>query len=127
MTDRILENCGGVFGAALGAQRPFALPGDTPHYARDRAVDVRHIKLEISIDPQAKRIEGAVHTTFVAINDGVSHVEFDAVELEIRAGRLASGGALRQAQGDSALPFSYDGGKLRIELGSERKAGDELT
>jgi aminopeptidase N len=119
MTDRALEYCGGVFGSsALGAQRTFALPGDTPHYARDRVVDVRHIKLEISIDPQAKRIEGAAHTTFVAINDGVTHVEFDAVEMEVRAVRLGSGGA---------LPFSYDGGKLRIELGAARTAGDELT
>ena len=81
MTDRVLDYCGGAFGAAgaLGAQRPFALPGDKPHYARDRVVDVRHIKLEINIDPQAKRIEGAAHTSFVAINDGVTHVEFDAV------------------------------------------------
>ncbi len=62
MTDKILDYCGGSFGAALGArhdgeaQRPFALPGDKPHYARDRVVDVRHIKLEIKIDPRRKRI-----------------------------------------------------------------------
>src|SRR3990172_10114335 len=84
MPDHILGYCGGlsalagVFGASLGGrlrsagQRPFALPGDKPHYARDRAVDVQHIKLEISIDPAAKRIEGACHTTFVPINDGLA-------------------------------------------------------
>src|SRR3989304_973381 len=66
MTDRILDYCGGVFGASLGDQRPFALPGDKPHYARDRAVDVRHIKLEIEIDPENKRIEGTVHTPFAS-------------------------------------------------------------
>ena len=122
MTDRVLDYCGGVFGAALGAQRPFALPGDTPHYARDRVVDVRHIKLEISIDPKAKRIEGAVHTTFAPINDGVSHVEFDAVEMEIRGVRL---GAAKNAR---ALPYTYEGGKLRIELARHGgKAGEELT
>ena len=143
MTDRLLDYCGGVFGAAafgaaLGAQRPFALPGDTPHYARDRVVDVRHIKLQISIDPKAKRIEGAAHTTFVPINDGVSHVEFDAVEMNIKSVRLMSPAKVsplprrgRGAGGEGgaarALPYTYDDGKLRIELGAGRKAGEELT
>src|SRR3972149_4497554 len=120
MTDRALEYCGGVFGAsAFGAQRPFALPGDKPHYARDRVVDVRHIKLEISIDPQAKRMEGACHTTFAPINDGLRHVEFDAVEMEVRDVRLEG----RRTR----LSYTYDGARLRIDLGSVRKAGEELT
>jgi aminopeptidase N len=125
MTDREFDYCGGAFGGAgaLGAQRPFALPGDKPHYARDRIVDVRHIKLDVSIDPKAKRIEGAAHTTFVPINDGVTHVEFDAVEMTIKSVKLASGG--RSAA--KSLPYTYDDGKLRIELGSGRKAGEELT
>ena len=91
MTDSILDYCGGVFGAAFGgqAQRPFTMPGDTPHYARDRVVDVRHIKLEIEIDPERKRIDGVVRTTFAPINDGVRHVEFDAVELEISSVTIA--------------------------------------
>ncbi len=146
MTDREFDYCGGVFGAAgaLGvrnggsAQRPFALPGDTPHYARDRVVDVRHIKLDVSIDPKAKRIEGAAHTTFVPINDGVTHVEFDAVEMTIKSVKLAASGAAsprprrgRGAGGEGGserpLPYTYDDGKLRIELGEGRKAGEELT
>jgi aminopeptidase N len=123
MTDRAFDYCGGVFGAAgaLGAQRPFALPGDKPHYARDRVVDVRHIKLDVSIDPKAKRIEGAAHTTFVPINDGVTHVEFDAVEMTIRSVKLAS-----KRGAAKSPPYTYDDGKLRIELG-KLKAGAELT
>src|SRR3990172_7619032 len=119
MPDRILDYCGAHFGASLSAQRPFALPGDKPHYARDRAVDVRHITLEIRIDPAAKRIEGACSTTFVPINDGLRHVEFDAVEMEVRDVRLEG----RRAR----LNYTYDGQRLRIDLGSVRKAGEELT
>ncbi len=117
MPDRILDYCAGHFGAGLGAQRPFALPGDKPHYARDRVVDVRHIRLEISIQPEAKRIEGTAHTTFTPINDGVTHVEFDAVEMEIRTVRL----------GGDDLAYTYEDGKLRIDLGRPRNAGEELT
>ena len=122
MTENILDYCGGSFGAVRhggAAQRPFALPGDTPHYARDRLVDVRHIKLEIAIDPEAKRIEGTAHTTFVPINDGLRHVEFDAVEMEIKSVRI---------EGRRTRPrYTYDGSLLRIELGRRRKAGEELT
>ncbi len=118
MTDKLLDYCGGVFGAALGAQRPFALPGDKPHYARDRVVDIKHIKLEISIDPEAKRIEGVCRTTVVPINDGLTHVEFDAVEMEIAGVRLDGGGD---------LDYTYDGARLRIDLAGARKAGEELT
>ena len=124
MTDDVLDYCGGVFGAASAslagqAQRPFALPGDQPHYARDRLVDVRHIKLEIRIDPQAQRIEGTASTTFTPINDGLRHVEYDAVEMEISDVRI-EGRRNRPA-------YTYDGAHLRIELGGARKAGEELT
>ncbi len=120
MSDNVLDYCGGHFGAAgygAAAQRPFALPGDQPHYARDRAVDVRHITLEIAIDPKAKRIEGTARHTFAPINDGLTQLEFDAVEMEIGAVRLEG----------SDLPFSYDGARLRIDLGGPRNAGEELT
>ena len=120
MPENVLDHCGGVFGSsAAGAQRPFALPGDTPHYARDRVVDVQHIRLEITIDPERKRIEGTAQTTFVPINDGVSHVEFDAVELEIADVRVSPKSARAR--------YSYDGGKLRIELSGQRKAGERIT
>ncbi|MEX1254395.1 MAG: M1 family aminopeptidase [Dehalococcoidia bacterium] len=120
MSENVLESCGGLSAmvGALGAQRPFALPGDTPHYARDRVVDVRHIKLEIDIDPEAKRIAGTAHHTFAPINDGLTHLEFDAVEMEISGVRL---------EGGEQLPFSLDGGRLRIDLGGPRNAGQELT
>ena len=122
MTENSLDYCGGVFGAVRhggGAQRAFALPGDQPHYARDRLVNVRHIKLEISLDPEEKRIEGAAHTTFVPINDGLSHVEFDAAEREITSVRIA--GRRPRAR------YRYDGARLRHELGLPRHAREEAA
>ena len=118
MTENILDYCGGRFGASLGAQRPYALPGDQPHYARDRLVDVRHIRLELRIDPATRSIEGTVHTTFAPINDGVSHVEFDAVEMEVLDVRVR--GKASRAR------YTYGGGRLRIELG-RRRAGESIT
>ena len=135
MTDTVLDDCdaacgaafaarhGGAFaatsGGAFAAPRDFPLPGDKPHYARDRVVDVQHIKLEIDIDPEAKRIEATVHTTFAPINDGAAYVEFDAVEMRIERVRLSGR--------KTAPPYSYDGNRLRIGLGAGRKAGRRLT
>jgi hypothetical protein len=45
--------CSRALSASIAYARPFALAGDTAHYSRDLTVDVRHIKLEISIDPRS--------------------------------------------------------------------------
>ena len=70
-SEHYLEYCGRLLSngqAALssgqaGAQKEFALPGDQPHYARDRLVDIQHIKLEIALDPETKSISGTARTT----------------------------------------------------------------
>ena len=70
-------------GAAAGP-RAFPLAGDTPHYARDLVVDVRHIKLEIAIDPKAKHIAGtATHYRAARSTTACARVEFDAAEMQI--------------------------------------------
>ena len=38
--------------------RAFPLPGDRPRYAPDRTCDVRHIKLEVSLDLGRRRLWG---------------------------------------------------------------------
>ena len=48
--------CSHAMGAAYA--RPFPLAGDEAHYPRDLVVDVRHIKLEISIDPRKRHVGG---------------------------------------------------------------------
>src|SRR2546430_17205485 len=71
--------------AGLAGPRAFALTGDEPHYARDLVVDVKHIKLEIRIDPKQRLIEGTATHTVQAINAGVRTVNFDAAEMEHRS------------------------------------------
>jgi aminopeptidase N len=96
---------------------PFALPGDKPQYPRDRVVDVKHVRLDISLDLDAKRISGAVSHTFSALNDGVDNIELDSVELDIASVRGSSG----------ALAHDLSDGRLRVELGRSLAAGEEET
>jgi len=105
--------CAHAAGAAYA--RPFPLAGDQAHYPRDLVVDVRHIKLAISIDPRKRHVGGTATHTVRAINDGVRHIAFDAVEMEI--GGVTAGGA--------AATFDYSDDVLRVTLPRPLKAGAE--
>src|SRR5512140_3769085 len=110
---RGLAGCGRAAAVALASARPFPLTGDQPHYARDLVVDVRHIKLEISIDPAARRIAGMATHTVRAINDGVRQVEFDAAEMTIEGVSV----------GGKPVKFDYVDPVLRVDLGRALRAG----
>jgi aminopeptidase N len=103
---------------AAALEGGFALPGDKPHYARDRVVDMRHVRLDFSLDLDAKRIDGTVTHTFSPLNEGLRAIELDAVELDITNARLDNG---------TALAFSLADGRLRIELESPTQPGDEVS
>jgi aminopeptidase N len=108
----------------MGARgpRPFALPGAEPRYARDRTIKVRHMRIEVALDFEKKRIDGAVTHTFSALNDGLARVVFDAVELEIKAAAVAT----PDGPGE-ALAFSADGERVAIELPRALAAGEEIS
>ncbi len=107
--------CSRAASASAAGPRSFSLAGDRPHYARDLVVDVRHIKLQIRIDPRKRLIAGTATHTVRAINDGVRSITFDAGEMEI--GGVTAGGA--------AAKFSHSDPTLRIELPRALKAGAE--
>jgi aminopeptidase N len=102
-------------GGGRAASRPFPLAGDKPHYARDLTVDVRHIKLEIRIDPKAKSIAGKATHYLRAINDGVRDVTFDAAEMEISGVTV----------GGKRATFEYADPVVKVNLGRALKAGSE--
>src|SRR5262245_30445546 len=98
-------------------RRPFQRPGAAPRYARDRVTDVRHIRLDLSFDFDAKRVHGRCTTTFAPINDGIECFELDAVELTIHRVQL----------GKTPLAFTHDGRKLRITLDRAYRDGEDVT
>ncbi len=95
---------------------PHALPGDKPVWTRDRVVDVKHIKIDIKLDLAGKRVSGTATHTVAPLNEGVRFVEFDAIDMVITAASV----------GRKPAEFSYDGTKLRVDLGEGRKRGHDL-
>ncbi len=102
---------------AAQGKSSFPLPGDEPHWPRDRVCNVKHLKLELSLDVENKSLQGIATHTFSPINDGMTSVEFDAVELQVASVKLADG---------TPLTYSTEDGKLRVELGSSYQADSEL-
>ncbi len=105
--------------------RPFALPGAEPRYARDREIDIHHIRLDVTVDIEKRRIDGMATIKLGAIGDLLKRIELDAVELDIKAAHLTSLG------GDILAPvplrFENTGTKLRIELPRPLAGGEAAT
>ncbi|MCC6382247.1 MAG: HEAT repeat domain-containing protein [Dehalococcoidia bacterium] len=91
-----------------------ALPGDEPRWPRDRTVDVRHIRLDLGIDVEARQVSGTATHTLRPLNDGLRVVEFDAIDLAIQSVTV---------DGKEA-GFSYDGARLAVTL-PDAAAGEE--
>ena len=105
------------YGASAAFAGAFALPGDKPQYPRDRAVDIKHVRLDFTLDLDAKRISGKVAHTFTALNDGADKLRLDAVGLDILGATGPAG----------ALSFERSEGQLTIDLGRSLDAGEEQT
>ncbi len=105
-------SCSRALTAGMLAARAHPLAGDVAHYAPDLIVDVKHIKLEITIDPKAKSIAGTATHTVAAINDGVRSVSFDAVEMRVS----------KVMVGAKAAKFDYSDPVLRVDV-PRMKAG----
>jgi aminopeptidase N len=109
------ERCARATG--LAGPRPFPLAGDQPHYPRDLTVDVRHIKLDIRIDPRARRIAGTATHYLRAINDGVRSVTFDAAEMAISSVTV----------GGKRASYDYSDPMLRVDFGRALRSGTEAV
>ncbi len=110
-------------GAPVVADRDFALPGDTAHYAPDRPVDVRHVALDITVDFATKTVRGTCATTVAALFDEVRTITLRAAEMEINSVTFTS----KRRPQPVALDFDNDGSELHITLDRPLRYGQEAT
>ncbi len=67
-------------GAAAGAAtewKAFPMPGAPTQWSRDRKFDVKHLALDVAIDPEKKSIAGTATHTIVPFLDGLTSVVLD--------------------------------------------------
>jgi aminopeptidase N len=102
--------------AARNGWKPFPMPGAPTQWSRDRAFDVEHVRLDIRVMPEKKRIEGVATHTIRPFLDGLTEFELDCCELTVS--RVTAAG--RRCR------FTVDGGKLRATLPEAAKKGKRL-
>jgi aminopeptidase N len=97
--------------------RTFALPGDTPHYPPDRPADVKHIKIDITLDFEQETISSTVYTTFTTLFEEIQSISFDAVELHVQKVTID----------DNEARHSASDKKLTVQLDRPYQHGEEFT
>jgi aminopeptidase N len=99
-------------------RRAFALPGARAHYGPDRLVDVLHIDLHLRPDLERHRLDGVCTTRVRAIEDGLTRLVLDAVDLQVHRVSRPDGGA---------IAFRATSETLELTLEPALRAGDELV
>lgn len=101
-----------------GGRRPFSTPSTPKRYPRDRAVDVTHIALDLTVSPEARRIAGTCVLHLRPFADGLTSLDLDAKELSIESVSL---------DGHGPLSFTHDGQQLHLSLGAPRRRDESLV
>ncbi|MGH8003444.1 MAG: M1 family metallopeptidase, partial [Limisphaerales bacterium] len=117
--------------AALAARGKWGDSHSDFHYARDRAFDLVHVRLEISFNEAERSLAGKVTHTFSPILPEQRFLFLDAVGLEIRKVTDTAGNSLAfellddKLKIDLGLPFKpfVDTFAITIEYGGKPKAG----
>jgi aminopeptidase N len=103
--------------ASAGDETTFASKDLPEKSARDRDFHAKHLKLELSFDLAEKRVQGTATWKLIPINDGLSQIILDAIDLEIE--RIVD-------QSGEALDFGLHDKKLQIKLAHAHRSGEEL-
>lgn len=104
-------------------RRPFAEPGTPRHKERVRTFDVKHIKLELTLDPKKRELKGKVSHSLSPLSPRTESISLDCgSHLKVEGVALVGGG-------DKALSFEQDREKkiLKIALDKPYNPADTLT
>jgi aminopeptidase N len=97
-------------GVSAYAQTPPPQPSDPLHVAADRAIDIKHVLLDLHVDLAKKTAQGKASIQFRVLR-ATNEIVLDAVDFEIKKVELGEDGG--QAKAGS---FRHDGKQVAIEL-----------
>lgn len=105
-----------AFARPPAGPRPFALPGTPTRWSRDRSFDVRHIRIEVTLDPAQKRVSGTVTHTVRPFLSDLHKAVFDCQELNVS----------RVTVDGKRAAFEVEGDKLAVTLREPPTRGRDL-
>ncbi|MGH7682827.1 MAG: M1 family aminopeptidase, partial [Vulcanimicrobiaceae bacterium] len=96
-------------------RRAFALPGSQPQYGPDHPLRTLHIDLHLRPDLDKRTIDGVCTTLVEAVDDEVTHIVLDAIDMEIRAVR----------SGDRELEYERRAETLLVRFPGTLRSGEQ--
>ncbi|HEV3234778.1 MAG TPA: M1 family aminopeptidase [Candidatus Dormibacteraeota bacterium] len=114
MTETEQESCGGQLTAG-SARRDFRLPGTPVRWPPDREADVRHIRLDLNVNPEKRTLRGTATLRFAPVARPLRSARFDLAELTVDA--VTSGG--------KSAAFHHEGGVLTVTFDRPLPPGRE--
>ncbi|MFB3787889.1 MAG: M1 family aminopeptidase [bacterium] len=77
------------------------------HYRPDRTVDFEHLRLELKIFMNEKRVEGTARYDFRPIHDQVKYIRFDAMRMDIASVTCPSQPSLKWTYSEDAVHVEF--------------------
>ncbi len=102
--------------AAGGGRRPFAITGSAPRYAPDLPFKMKHVCLDVVVEPAQKRVAGKVRYDLVAVSPA---------QVEIRLDQFGVGISAASINGEKCA-FRTEDRKLIVKVAKPFAAGAEL-
>ena len=96
--------------------RDFTFPGYEPNYPKVADYKLEHVKVEVYIYFDDRRIEGYVTLTLSALKDNLMHVDLDAKDMTI----------LKVEKDKKELKYDYDGSRLTVHLDRPLQRGKTI-
>jgi aminopeptidase N len=102
-----IQGCGGVNAAGPPSERrEFGFAGTAPRYPPDRVADIRHIRLELRVDPRKRTLEGVATHRLAAIARPLKRLPLNLEELTVDG----------VSMGGRELEFDHHEGTLDIRF-----------
>ena len=96
--------------------RDFTFPDYEPNYPKSPDFKLKHVKAEIKVILEEKKIEGKATLTLESIKNGLSYIDLDAVDMVIK----------KVSMEGKELEYHYDGEKIWVYLDKELALGQTL-
>src|ERR1700676_3870558 len=87
-------------------RRSFHIPGSSRHLPPDKEFHAEHIKIQLRVDLEKRRISGSCTTRLLPLREGITALHLDACEMHIS----------RVVLDGKEAPFEHDGKVLTATL-----------
>ena len=112
-----VEEIAGCAGGSGGVERrPFGFAGATPRYPPDRVADIRHIRLNLKVDPRKRTLAGTATHRLAPLAQPLRRLPLNLVELTVDGVTM----------GGRRLDFEHHDGVLEIHFKPAVPVGREV-